>query len=453
MYNNRVRNILKNNKSNYHLKKNINVLKGTSNSNIEAGSNFNEYILKLIINYEKTVAYKLSILILGPTHYDLGIALADHGHKVTFMTWDIDDYNKLKELIKTSAFDSNINNQIINLKDFDKLNGENYDILLSLIPMYRLLTDLNFDRQRVFFEYVFKNIESALWLLPKNDSRNSLNIYLPSLKDLDFYKSYDYVIESAKVRVDFNSAEYPLIYTSKILLLINSRFYNRDLAKTIRNASSIFSRVYSIKNKLYKISVTNNNSESSVEKEFKFLTNLSLIVKIQLRIPRKIVYNKGLTFDLLQRKKIKGIDLHKIETIQDSHKILKDFVRLCRKFSKARIYHNDLRPWNVLWNGKKCVFIDFENSERYDHDVSNYPQILFFFAMANYIMRSDQSKIWDIEDIIRQNTEYLYSNRYQKLIFTSWEKISIIGLNELLTIDYCDVKKGFKQLIELVESY
>lgn len=444
---------LKNNKSKYQPKKYINVLKGTGNSNLEIGSNFNEYILKLITNYEKTVEHKLRILIIGPTDHKLGIALADHGHKVTFITWDIDDYNKLKALIEASGFDSNITNQIINLKAIDKLNDAKYDILLSLTPMYRLLTDLNFDRQRVFFEYVFKNIDSALWLLPKNDVRNPLNIYLPSQKDLDFYRNYDFVIELAKVRVNFNSPEYPLLYTSKILLLINRRFYNKDLAKIILSAGSIFSRVYLIKNKLYKVGVSNSNSDSSVEKEFQFLTNLRLIMKIQLRIPRKVVYNKGLTVDLLQRKKINGVDLLKIETIEDPNKVLKDFIRLCRKFSKARIYHNDLRPWNVLWDGKKCVFIDFENSSKVDQDVSNYPQILFFFAMANYIMRSDQSKIWDIEDIIKQNYEYLNSNRDHKLFYTSWEKISCIGINELLTIDYCDVKKGFMQLIELIEPY
>ena len=443
---------LKNNESKYQPKKYINVLKGTGNSNIEIGSNFNEYILKLIINYEKAVAHKLSILMIGPTHHNLGIALANHGHKVTFITWDIDDYNKLKALIDSSAFDSNITNQIINLKAIDRMNDAKYDILLSLIPMYRLLTDLNFDRQRVFFEYASKNIDSALWLLPKNDVRNPLNIYLPSQKDLDFYRNYDYVIESAKVRINFNSPEYPLLYTSKILLLINRRFYNKDLAKIILSAGSIFSRVYLIKNQLYKVGVSNSNSDSSVEKEFQFLTDLKLIMKIQLRIPRKVVYNKGLTFDLLQRKKIKGMDLNKIETIQDPHKVLKDFIRLCRKFSKARIYHNDLRPWNVLWDGKKCVFIDFENSSRYDQDVQNFPQILFFFATANYIKKLEQLKSWDIEAIIQQNIEYMTSTDAYKF-YASWEKISIANLNELLKIDYCDVKTGFKQLIELLESY
>jgi serine/threonine-protein kinase RIO1 len=133
--------------------------------------------------------------------------------------------------------------------------------------------------------------------------------------------------------------------------------------------------------------------------------------------------------------------------------MLKEFIKLCRKFSKAKIYHNDMRPWNILWNGKKCVFIDFEYSSKYDQDTSNYPQILYFFAIANYIKKLDQLKIWDIEYIIQQNSEYLHSNEAHKLFYTSWEKISAVSLSELLKIDYFDVKKGFKQLLELLESY
>ena len=73
--------------------------------------------------------------------------------------------------------------------------------------------------------------------------------------------------------------------------------------------------------------------------------------------------------------------------------------------------------------------------------------------MANYIKKLDQLKIWDIEDIIQQNSEYLHSNEAHKSLYTSWEKISTVSLSELLKIDYFDVKKGFKQLIEVLESY
>jgi hypothetical protein len=430
-----------------------NNLQKKSTSNIDIGSSLNKYLLKLVLDYEKTVEHKLNILILGSTHYDLGIALADYGHKITFLTWDIDDHKKLKASIDKSKLYNQISNQIINLKTIESLTETKYDILFCLIPMYRMLTDLNFIKQKVFFEYILKNINTALWLIPRNDERNPLDIYLQSQKDLDFYINYDYVFELARVKIAFNSVEYPILYTSKTILLINSRFYKNDFGRSIRNAGSIFSRVYLIKNKLYKVSLLNSDGYSTVSREFKFLSNLRLIDKIKLRIPIKVVLNKGLVFDSLQRKNINGIGLHEIKTISDSDKILKEFIKLCRKFSKAKIYHNDIRPWNILWNGKKCVFIDFENSSRYDQDVSNFPQILLFFAIANYIKKSDRIKIWGIEDIIQQNSEYLYSNEARKLFYNSWEKISIVSINELLAIDYCDVKTGFKQLIQLLESY
>jgi predicted Ser/Thr protein kinase len=424
-----------------------------SNLNIEIRPSFDKYLLKIVLGYEETVEHKLNILILGPTHYNLGIALADYGHKITFITWDIDDHKNLKVLIKKSKFDSQISNQLINLKAFESLTETKYDVLLSLTSFYRLLTDLNFDKQEVFFEYVLKNIDSAIWLLPKNDERNPLDIYLPNQRELDFYVNYDYVAELASVKINFNSAEYPILYTSNVLLFIDSKFYKNTFVNVIHNSGSVFSRVYFVKNKLYKVTFSNSNGDSSAAKEFKFLSNFRLMNKIKLRTPIKVSLNKGLIFDISKRKKINGIDLSEIKTIGDSHKILKEFIQLCRKFSKAKIYHNDMRPWNILWNGKKCVFIDFEYSSKYDQDSSNYPQILYFFAMANYIKKLDQLKIWDIEDIIQQNSEYLHSNEAHKLFYTSWEKISAVSLSELLKIDYFDVKKGFKQLIELLESY
>lgn len=423
------------------------------NSNISIKSNFNKYLLSIILDYEKTVMHKLNILILGPTHYNLGIALANYGHKITFITWDIDDHKNLKVLIDKSNFDSQISNQLINLKDIENLTEIKYHILLCLTPLYRFLTDLNFKKQKTFFDYVLKNINSAFWLLPVSDERNPLDIYLPNQKKFDFLKNYDYLAELARIRINFSGVEYPIVYTSNILLFVNSKFYKSNCINTFKSSESAISRVYSVKDILYKVTISNGNSISPSLKEFEFLSNLELRNKVKLRTPIKIRLNKGLIFDTSKRKKITGINLHEIQNFHESLKILKEFIQLCRKFSKAKIYHNDIRPWNILWDGKKCVFIDFEFSSKYDQDTSNYPQILYFFAMANYIKKLDQLKIWDIENIIQQNSNFFHSNEAHKLFYSSWEKISTVSLSELLKIDYLDVKNGFKQLIELIESY
>jgi hypothetical protein len=426
------------------------ILTTTSNNKVEP--NLDKYLLKLVHNYEKTVEHKLNILIIGSSHHELGIALANYGNKITFITWDIDDHKKLRVIIDKSKFGSKIDTKLINLKTIESLNAETYDILFSLIPMYGLLSGLDFNRQKIFFEYVFKNIDSVFWLLPVRDENNPLDIYLPSQKTLDFFINYDYVMEVARVKLNINSSQYPLVYTSKSVLLMNCKFYRNNHGKIIKNNGSIYSRIYFHKNKLQKVCLSNKQGYSSVESEYLFLSNLKFKEKIILRTPRKMLLNQGLMFDSFQRKKLNGVDLHQIECINDSHKILEEFIKLCKKFSKFGLYHNDIRPWNILWDGKKCVFIDFENSSRYDQDVQNFPQILFFFATANYIKKLEQLKSWDIEAIIQQNREYMSSTEAYKF-YASWEKMSIANLNELLKIDYCDVKTGFKQLIELLESY
>ena len=244
-----------------------------SNLNIEIRHSFDKYLLKIVLGYAGTVEHKLNILILGPTHYNLGTALADYGHKITFITWDIDDHKNLKVLIKKSKFDSQISNQLINLKAIESLTETKYDILLGLTSFYRLLTELNFNKQEAFFEYVLKNIDSAIWLLPKNDERNPLDVYLVNQRELDFYINYDYMTELARVKINFNSAEYPIIYTSNVLLFIDSKFYKNTFVDVIRNSGSVFSRIYFVKNKLYKVTFSNGNGDSSSVKEFNFLSN------------------------------------------------------------------------------------------------------------------------------------------------------------------------------------
>ncbi len=45
-------------------------------------------------------------------------------------------------------------------------------------------------------------------------------------------------------------------------------------------------------------------------------------------------------------------------------------------FARAGMFHNDLRLWNVVWDGKRAAFIDFGDSSRRDDDVRELPQIL-----------------------------------------------------------------------------
>ena len=249
---------LSNSNSKFQFGEPSNELLLTTTLNNKVGPNLNKYLLKLVHNYEKTVEHKLNILIIGSSHHDLGIALADYGHKITFITWDIDDHNKLRIIIDKSKFGSKIDTKLINLKTIENLNAERYDVLLSLIPMYGLLTDLDFNKQKIFFEYVFKNIDSVLWLLPVRDENNPLDIYLPSQKTLDFFINYDYVIEVARVKLNINSSQYPLVYTSKSVLLMNCKFYKNNLGKVILNSGTMYSRIYLNKNKLIKVCLTNS---------------------------------------------------------------------------------------------------------------------------------------------------------------------------------------------------
>ena len=429
-------------------------LKEINTSTFVMESSLDKYLFQLMMQYEETLQRKLNILILGSNNHNLGIELAGSGHKITFITWDIDDHRDLEILINKSQFSNEISNKFMKLSAFGNLAETKYDILLCLMPMHRLLSDLNLIKQETFFKYVLKNIESAFWILPRNDESNPLNMYFTQHQYLDFYTKYSYIREVTRVKIIKSGSAYPLVYTSNTLAFIDNNFYSNNNLEIYQNSGSLFSRIYLYKNKLRKVTLTDNNGNSGTFEEYNFMNNLSKWNRIKLRIPLGVSLDKGIMFDSFGRSKLDGIDLIKIKNDNNSDKILTSFVKLSRRYSKANIYHNDLRPWNVLWNGRNCVFIDFENSSTIDRDVSGFPQILYFFSVANFIKQPYRQRIWNMEHIIQQNGSYLLGyNEVQKLICTPWEKISRVSVKELLAVDYCDVKKGFKELIELLESH
>ncbi len=429
-------------------------LKEINTSSFVMESSLDKDLFQLMMQYEKTLQRKLNILILGSNNHNLGIELAGSGHKITFITWDIDDHRNLEILINKSQFSNEINNKFVKLSALRDMTENKYDVLFCLMPMLRLLSDLNLIKQEIFFKYVLKNIETSFWILPRIDESNPLNVYLVQHQYLDFYSNYSYISEVARVKINNSGRTYPLVYTSNTLAFIDNNFHSNNKLDIYQNSGSLFSRIYFYKNRLLKLTLSDNNGNSATLNEYNFINNLSKLNRIKLRIPLRISLDKGIMFDSLERSKLDGIDLIKTKNDNNSDKILVSFVKLSRRFSKANIYHNDLRPWNVLWNGKNCVFIDFENSSTIDQDVSGFPQILYFFSVANYIKQPHQQRIWNVEHVIQQNGSYLLGyNEAQKLICTPWEKISRVSVKDLLAVDYCDVKKGFKELIELLESH
>jgi hypothetical protein len=112
-----------------------------------------------------------------------------------------------------------------------------------------------------------------------------------------------------------------------------------------------------------------------VQDETSFLLSASDEVKTQLSLPSVLDCHSGRAVSWLQRTAVKGVALTKLEHSRDpllSHTIL----YWAYKTSTLGLFHNDIRPWNLLWDGQTVHAIDFSDTSTFDNDVSGLPQIV-----------------------------------------------------------------------------
>jgi len=74
---------------------------------------------------------------------------------------------------------------------------------------------------------------------------------------------------------------------------------------------------------------------------------------------------------------------------RDDPALIQEFVNACGKLGGCGLFHNDLRPWNLLWDGDRVRFIDFADTSTEDLDVQDLPQILAFAGTLAGLIGND----------------------------------------------------------------
>ncbi len=103
------------------------------------------------------------------------------------------------------------------------------------------------------------------------------------------------------------------------------------------------------------------------------------------------------------------------------------------------MFHNDFRPWNLLWDGYKMHLIDYADAGVHDLDVQDLPQILSLAATLAALatsdirwgehFRADTGKI--LEEIVDVGDPHWYTVPW--LTLPTWAG---------------DIKKGLSQLVQ-----
>ncbi len=109
--------------------------------------------------------------------------------------------------------------------------------------------------------------------------------------------------------------------------------------------------------------------------EHAFLTSVPPSLRESLRLPAPLSLNRGRSVVTIVREHVPGIQARAGDR-ETARRVMEGVLDLASRYAEASLFHNDLRPWNVLWDGESASFIDFADASNVDEDVHDLPQIL-----------------------------------------------------------------------------
>ena len=57
-----------------------------------------------------------------------------------------------------------------------------------------------------------------------------------------------------------------------------------------------------------------------------------------------------------------------------------------QRWASAGLFHNDLRPWNLIWSGTDARLIDFADAGALDADVTYLPQAISLAGLIAWLL-------------------------------------------------------------------
>lgn len=138
-----------------------------------------------------------------------------------------------------------------------------------------------------------------------------------------------------------------------------------------------------------------------------------------LGIPRLVSVSRGKTLTMLHRDAVYGERLDKFPHVfaLSQETILREILAICQKYAAHGLFHNDIRPWNLLSSERGVSLIDYSRISAFDSDSRNLPQILalwgtliFFTEFQTFFDTPDFSERFDVV-IMKQASNFLESRQ------------------------------------------
>ena len=458
-----------NSEQNLSTKKNGNIFKSKNirqptqeNSKLGLETKHLQNELKIIRGFcsklETKIGRKLRILEIGCDHGFFTLALALDGHHLVATDQNQTNLDFINSKADFLGVANNINVHMKDSLDLEVLK-EAFDVALFLGSTNYLFLNNNIDDVEIFLNRLRNSDCTIIFEIPIFERNAFWRFSLP--------KNYDWLLENAHFFSELGSVKKhprgalrPLLLISDKLILIKNKIYLAPEITEIRHHSFIDSsskrrRTFNLPGITLKYQYFTSQSENLLQKEYKNLRSMRKKFSSRNLAPKKIYYQNGYTVSELSRGTLPGERLDYGWEASDNEKILISFIDECAKWSRARLFHNDIRPWNIIWDGTRIRIIDFADAEGVDCDPSGLPQIVLLVGLANYIVQGpDKAEIFSLEELVSAYNKLIASSPITaELVLTeSWINLNHV-VEELKTISFTNLEEALLATTQLLFSH
>lgn len=428
-------------------------------SGFEVQSKHVELILSVVNDMENLLGRKLRILEIGASQGFLTHALANRNHSITSIEWEIENFNFLKLMQENNQELEKVKIHFLEINDLNTIPTVKYDLALIIGTLDHVYRCLNIDKQGAFSDFIRANSMGVIWELPEFEQNAHWNWSLPENK-FSLIERFTYIKELTWLRTHSRGAPRPLIFSSDELVFSNGqikKFRKEDLFQKHQYVDGKTSsrKTFNVDGSIIKTEIHPKNMANSSEifLESNFLESFANESKSELRFPSIIKLEKGVLISQFERECIPGKRLDEVISRLNADQILEKFILLISKLAKARVFPNDLRPWNILWDENDCHLIDFSSTDYFDRDVLSNPQVVSFLAIANFIQSAKLgTPQWSLEEIMEYlgEQEIIYSEFSGAIFDFAWLNV-ISKIEFLIQVPYQDYKSAINMVLTEVE--
>jgi tRNA A-37 threonylcarbamoyl transferase component Bud32 len=398
-----------------------------------------EKISRVVEQLEKKLSRKLRILDIGASQGYFSVALAKSGHHVVSIELDSLNSEFIRSLSDFHSVSENV--KVINTSILDYIKGDNsekYDLVICLSVIHHIYHINKASAAQEVIGWVQSHSLTAIYELALTEEKY---MYWSKSQPKNIWRdflTYYFAQELGWFATHLGTSKRPLIFfSSQYIMDLDNKIYSIDEitifeAHKWSDFNQKYRRSFLLDNRIYKLQFHLPNEETETQLEYKFLLNFGInsynfnFSKLEPKILFGSVASTFISRNFIEGERVDLMDLSKVKRVE----VASNLIQRVQQLSELKLFHNDLRPWNLLWTGSTLQFIDFGDIHSEFKDVNQMPLDLVLILNLLFIFST-----------LEENEKWMY-----KKLFTSDGKHEIILEFESLTMELEFIKNRFSNV-------